>query len=97
MNGLAITILVYVGWVCLISAGTLLVYGWDKWQAKRGGWRVSERTLHRMAFLGGWPGAWLAQRWFRHKTVKKTFRRIFWLAPALHVALIVGGWYLWTR
>ena len=32
-----------------------------------------ERTLHLLALLGGWPGAILARRRFRHKTMKVPF------------------------
>jgi len=50
-----------------------LVYGYDKWQAKRGGWRVSERMLISMAALFGALGAFTTMRLFRHKTRKPKF------------------------
>jgi uncharacterized membrane protein YsdA (DUF1294 family) len=88
---------IYLVWIGVLSCVTLAVYGWDKWQARRGGWRVSERTLHRLSFLGGWPGAWLGQTWFRHKTSKASFQRVFWLAPAIHFTLILLTWYMFAR
>ena len=50
--------------------------------------RIPERTLHLLAFLGGWPGALLGQRFFRHKTKKLSFLIAFWAVVALHVAIV---------
>jgi uncharacterized membrane protein YsdA (DUF1294 family) len=54
------------------------MYGDDKSAAEQGRWRTSESTLHTIAPMGGWPGALLARRTFRHKTTKQAFRTIFW-------------------
>jgi len=74
--------------VAVMSLVCFLAYGLDKRQAGNGGRRVSERTLHLMAFLGGWPGALLGQRHFRHKTQKVTFRIVFWIVVLSHVAIV---------
>ena len=42
-----------------------------------GRWRISEAMLHSVANLGGWPGAYLAQHKFRHKTRKLEFQIVF--------------------
>ena len=55
------------------------MYGADKAAAEQGRWRTSESTLHTIALMGGWPGALVARRVFRHKTTKQPFRIIFWL------------------
>jgi uncharacterized membrane protein YsdA (DUF1294 family) len=78
----------YVIVVALMSLASFIAYGVDKRQAANGGRRVSESTLHLMAFLGGWPGAWIGQRQFRHKTQKLTFRILFWMVVVLHVASV---------
>ena len=81
----------------LLSIVTFLVYAFDKFQARRGGWRVSESLLHILALLCGWPGAMLAQHWLRHKTVKQPFRQFFWLTVLLNLALVGTVAYLvWT-
>ena len=54
---------------------------------------MSERTLHLMAFLGGWPGALIGQRQFRHKTQKVSFRIVFWILVVLHVGLVAAVAY----
>ncbi|RLS81573.1 MAG: DUF1294 domain-containing protein [Planctomycetota bacterium] len=71
-----------------------VLYGVDKRRATNKGPRISERTLHLLSLLGGWPGAHLAQRFFRHKTLKFRFRLIFWLTVAAHLAII--AWGIWS-
>jgi uncharacterized membrane protein YsdA (DUF1294 family) len=63
--------------VAVMSLVSFIAYGLDKRQATNGGRRVSERALHLMGFLGGWPGALIGQRQFRHKTRKASFRLVF--------------------
>jgi uncharacterized membrane protein YsdA (DUF1294 family) len=74
--------------VLVMSIVTFVIYGFDKRRAGSGGRRVPERTLHIMAFLGGWPGALLAQRQFRHKTRKVSFLMAFSVVVILHVILV---------
>ena len=62
----------------LFSGAAFLMYGADKSAAEQGSWRTSESTLHTIALVGGWPGALVARRVFRHKTRKQPFRTIFW-------------------
>ncbi|MEO5654241.1 MAG: DUF1294 domain-containing protein [Marmoricola sp.] len=62
----------------LFSGVAFLMYGIDKSAAEQGGWRTSESTLHTIALVGGWPGALIARRAFRHKTTKQPFRTVFW-------------------
>jgi uncharacterized membrane protein YsdA (DUF1294 family) len=45
---------------------------------------VPEATLHLAELLGGWPGAFLAQRRFRHKTRKVSFQLVFAVIVLLH-------------
>lgn len=65
---------------------TLVVYAADKSAAKRGAWRTSEKTLHLLALMGGWPGALVAQQVFRHKSAKPEFRAVFWGTVSLNIA-----------
>jgi uncharacterized membrane protein YsdA (DUF1294 family) len=80
--------------VVVMSLVCFLAYGFDKRRAVNGGRRVSERTLHLMAFLGGWPGALMGQRQFRHKTQKLTFRIVFWIVVVLHVSIVGAVTYV---
>ena len=61
------------------------LYAYDKKAAQRGRWRISEQTLQQVAFLGGWPGALIAQTRLHHKTVKPRFQAAFWLMVAFNI------------
>ena len=74
--------------VVVMSLACFIAYGLDKRQAVNGGRRVSERTLHLMAFLGGWPGSLIGQRQFHHKTQKVPFRIVFWMVVVLHIGIV---------
>ena len=50
------------------SVAAFLMYGIDKWKAKRGAWRIPEKTLLLCGFLCGAVGALAAMQLFRHKT-----------------------------
>lgn len=69
----------------------------DKRRAEREGWRVSERTLHTLELLGGWPGALITQRMIRHKTAKLSYRTVLWGIIALHAFMWAGVLVLWIR
>lgn len=80
----------------IASLISFVLYGFDKRRARLDGDRVPEKRLHLFALLGGWPGAMLAQKVFRHKTVKTRFRIVFWLTVACHVVAVGGiGWLVW--
>ena len=64
---------------------SILFYAYDKAAARNGYRRIQERTLHILSLTGGWPGAILAQQWFRHKTVKMRFRTAFWFTVSLNI------------
>lgn len=87
--------LLYFWLILTTSLISFTAYGFDKQWAKSGQQRVPERLLHLLAVLGGWPGAWLGQRVFRHKTQKRSFRLVFWLMIVLHISIttiILSGW-----
>lgn len=60
-----------------INITTFIAYGVDKRAAVRHAWRVPERDLHALEFLGGWIGACLAQKFFRHKTAKASYQYMY--------------------
>ena len=51
----------------------------DKRRARNKAWRIPENWLHLTELLGGWPGAFLAQRRLRHKCSKASYQFVFWL------------------
>lgn len=84
-------VLPYFATMLIMSVVAFLAYGFDKHRAKTNGWRVSEKTLHLMSLLGGWPGAMYGQHVFRHKTQKTSFRMVFWITVAANLACFVLG------
>ena len=66
------------GVMAVVSAITYGLYADDKNRAVTGAWRVPESSLHLAELLGGWPGAFLAQRRLRHKCSKASYQVVFW-------------------
>jgi uncharacterized membrane protein YsdA (DUF1294 family) len=89
-------IFIYLSIVVVMSVVCFAAYGLDKRRAGNGGRRVPERTLHILALMGGWPGAMLAQRHFRHKTMKLSFLIVFWLVIVLHVVIVGTAAYMFV-
>jgi len=73
-----------VGYLVLISALTFSLYGSDKRRAQAGEWRTPESMLHLAELAGGWAAAFAAQRYFRHKTAKRSYQAIFWRIVLIH-------------
>lgn len=73
-----------------INITTFIAYGVDKHAAQKGAWRIPEKDLHILEFLGGWIGAWLGQKFFRHKTAKQSFQNMYKLMIVLEFAAIFG-------
>lgn len=77
---------IIVLYLVFINVLTFLLYGIDKWKAKRSRWRIPESVLLGLAAVGGSVGAWLGMRVWRHKTQHKKFR---YGVPAILLAQIV--------
>lgn len=98
-GGLALAVWLFLGanftwlamltaWLVGVNVQAFALYGYDKWKARVRGRRVPEFVLHTLTAAGGGPGAYAGMRWFRHKTVKGSFRVVFWSLLALQVVLI---------
>ena len=57
-----------------INVVTFIVYGIDKYKAKKAKWRIPEATLLLLAVLGGSIGAWMGMKVWHHKTMHKKFK-----------------------
>ena len=66
----------------------------DKQKAKKGKWRIPEKTLFLFAFLGGSLGTTLGMHSFHHKTKHWYFK--FGL-PLILILQIAGAFYLLFR
>lgn len=86
-------------WIALCALATSGLASLNMWLDKRFALtlrsRVPEATLHLFEFTGGWPGSFLAQRFFRHKISKRGYQVIFWMIVLLHqllsIDLVLGG------
>jgi uncharacterized membrane protein YsdA (DUF1294 family) len=68
---------------------TFLIYGIDKFKAKKAKWRISEATLILLAVIGGSIGAWLGLKVWRHKTQHKKFYIGIPVIMVVHFALVI--------
>ena len=90
----------YVGWpvllvwLAVINLLTFIVYGADKRRARKGKWRVPEKTLFLLPLLGGSIGALLGMRVFHHKTKHWYF---VWGIPAILLAQIALAVWIYTK
>lgn len=73
----------------LVSGVAFIAYGLDKSAANAGRQRTPETTLHVLGLIGGWPGALLAQRVFRHKSRKLAFQHTFRVTVVVNVAVLM--------
>lgn len=81
-------------WLAVINLLTFIVYGVDKRRARKGKWRVPEKTLFLLPLLGGSIGALLGMRVFHHKTKHWYF---VWGIPAILLAQIALAVWIYTK
>ena len=74
-------------WI-VVSVTTYGLYALDKQRARDGELRVPEVMLHFAELIGGWPGAFLAQRRLRHKSSKASYQLVFWLIVLAHLYVV---------
>lgn len=66
----------------------------DKSKAKRGAWRIPEKVLFAIAFLGGGLGSLIGMYAFRHKTKHTSFVIGIPIGAVVSVAIVYGVAYL---
>ena len=75
-------------YLLLINLAGFVMMGIDKNRAKRGAWRIPEKTLFTCALLGGSLGTTLGMSMFRHKTRHWYFKYGMPLILVVQVVLI---------
>lgn len=78
---------IIVLYLAIMNAAAFFLYGMDKRKAIRNKWRIPEKTLLGVAFLGGSIGALVGMRVFHHKTKHWKFKIGVPLCLILHMAL----------
>ncbi|MDO4171473.1 MAG: DUF1294 domain-containing protein [Prevotellaceae bacterium] len=80
---------IITGYLLTVNIISFVLYGMDKYKAKRGKWRISEATLLTMAVIGGSIGAWTGMKVWHHKTMHKKFTIGVPLVLTLQAALAI--------
>lgn len=73
----------------ILSLLAFALYGTDKRKARRGLWRIPEKTLLLISFLGGALGGLAAMQIFRHKTKHWYFYAVNLLGLAWQIGLVI--------
>ena len=82
-------------YLVIINIITFLVYGIDKWKARKTMWRIREASLLMLAVLGGSIGAWLGMKVWHHKTQHKKFR--YGIPAIIIIQLVIIGFFLYLQ
>ena len=80
-------------YLIIINIVTFLVYGTDKWKARKSLWRIREASLLMLVVLGGSIGAWLGMKVWHHKTQHKKFR--YGIPAIIIIQLVIIGFSLY--
>ncbi len=84
-------ILIYLALVNIVA---FVMYGIDKYKAKKAKWRIPEATLLMVAAIGGSIGAWAGMQVWHHKTLHKKFR---FGVPAILILQIALAVYVFVK
>ena len=79
------TILIW--YFATVNLITFTAFGIDKWKAVHKQWRIPEKTLLGLSFIGGAAGGLVAMHLFHHKTRKRKFAVGVPLMLVLHLAM----------
>ncbi|ATW25701.1 DUF1294 domain-containing protein [Candidatus Formimonas warabiya] len=71
-----------------INAMGFMMMGWDKRQARRKQWRISERALLFTGLAGGAIGTASGMALFHHKTKRWYFKAVFSFAILAHLVIV---------
>ena len=76
-------------YILALSLITYMCYCIDKARAKKGAWRISEKALLTLSFIGGACGGLLAMYSVRHKTKHWYFTVINVLSIGIHLFITI--------
>ena len=75
-------------YIVVINLVSFMMFGIDKYKARRGQWRISEATLLAVAAICGSTGAWMGMKVWHHKTLHSKFRYGVPIILLVHIALM---------
>ena len=89
---------IFLVFYAIMTVVTFALYGADKSKAKKGKWRIPEKTLLLFAACFGGLGAFLGMKIFRHKTKHTSFKILVPVLMIIQFILIaVGAYFLLIR
>ena len=89
--------IIFLVYIIVISVISFILPIVDKKKAKKGKWRIKERTLFLFSGLGGSLAMYLSMVFFRHKTKHKSFMIGIPVIFFVQVAIVVAVWYFFIR
>lgn len=78
-------------YLIIINTISLIIFGIDKYFAKKGLWRIKEITLILISIIGGSIGSIICMKIFHHKTLKPLFK---YGIPLIIISQIILTYYL---
>ncbi len=78
-----------LSYLAVMTVVGFAMMGIDKRKSIKKAWRIPERTLFLIAFLGGGIGAFLGMYMFRHKTKHSSFVILLPVAAVIDSILIL--------
>lgn len=79
-------------YIVIMNLLTFLIFGIDKYKAKKNYSRISEKGLFILCFIGGGIGGFVGMYTFRHKTRKWYFNL---LVPISIILELYGLYYIY--
>ena len=76
-------------YIIAINVATAVLFSFDKAAAKQGAFRVPEKVLFVLSFLGGSPATFVYSRILRHKSSKGSFQFTFWFIVFCQLVLLM--------
>lgn len=76
-------------YLLIVNLIALILYGIDKFKAKHSLWRIPEKILFLISFIGGSVGALLGMYLFHHKTKHLSFVILNPLFLILQIFLVI--------
>ena len=78
-----------LAYIVVINIVTFLAFAYDKYRAKKGGWRIKNIFLLGLSFIGGSLGGLLGMSLTRHKSRKSYYRIGLPLMVLMQVLILV--------
>ena len=85
---------IIMGYLLIVNVLAFIIYGFDKYQARKAGRRIPEATLLIWAGIGGSIGAWMGMKLWHHKTLQKKFKYGIPILITMQVGFVV---YMYTN